>query len=381
MLNKLKHPMDVVVVLLTAGVCTIVAGCQQQRPPASVEEAPFEIFSGHALRVRADLAEHIRFAKAEESEIAAEVSGLGRVSFAPGASYALRVPFGGFVETVQVGVGQVVQEGEVLATIRSSELAKMRADYQRITADLASQTDALKRAKGLLATGASPERKVVELESAVGSLEAQRTGIRHALLAAQTNEIGDDHLELRAPRAGHVIVRRLDPGELAEDPDNVPAFVIADPRRLIVKANFPERDAPLLNIGFPCRIVVSSLGDSELPAHVSAVVQAIDPESRTVEVVCTFDSVDSRLRAEMLARVKVTVKGPPRVLIPRSAVLLRRDARVVLVRRGERDLERRAVIVGAQLESQLEIISGVSAGEEVVVEGAVLLDGELDRLL
>jgi multidrug efflux pump subunit AcrA (membrane-fusion protein) len=54
---------------------------------------------------------------------------------------------------------------------------------------------------------------------------------------------------------------------------------------------------------------------------------------------------------------------------------------VVLVRRGERELERRPVVVGASVDSQLEIASGLNEGEEVVVEGAVLLDGELDRLL
>lgn len=365
-------------------VCAVslaLTGCQKVRPQTVVEDAPYEAQGDNVLRVRSDLAQNIRFAQAEESDVAAEVSGLGHITFAPGAAYALRVSFGGFVETVQVGVGQVVEQDQVLATIRSSELAKMRADYRRITAELASQADALKRAKMLVASGASPERKVIELESAVGSLEAQRTGIRHALLAARTSETGDDLLEVRAPRSGHVIVRRLDPGELAEDPDNVPAFVIADPTKLVVKANFPERDAPLLSIGFPCRVVISALGETELPARVSAVVQAIDPESRTVEAVCTFDSLDPRIRAEMLARVKVTVKGAPRVLVPRSAVLLRRDARVVLVRRGEQELERRAVIVGAQLDSKLEILSGVQPGEEVVVEGAVLLDGELDRLL
>jgi cobalt-zinc-cadmium efflux system membrane fusion protein len=367
--------------MLWAAGLAVMVGCQQERPRNVVEDAPFEVVEGKFLRVREDLIPNLRFATAEESDVAAEVSGLGHVTFAPGAAYALRVPFGGFVETVNVGVGQVVEENQVLATIRSAELAKMRADYQRMSAELTAQVDALKRAKTLLATGAGPERNVIALAATVGSLEAQRTGIRHALLAARTDENGDDLLELRAPRGGHVITRRLDPGELAEDPENIPAFVIADPTRLVVKANFPERDAPLLSVGFPCGATVPSLGETSLPAHVSAVVQAIDPESRTVEVVCTFDSLDSRLRAEMLARVKVSVKGPPRVLVPRSAVLLRRDSRVVLVRRGERELERRTIVVGVQLDSKLEVLSGVSAGEEVVVDGAVLLDGELDRLL
>lgn len=357
------------------------AGCQQSRPPVQVAEAPFEVVDGALLRVRSDILASLKFATAQKSEVSAEISGLGEVTFAPGAAYALRVPFGGFVETVNVGVGEVVAENQVLATIHSSELAKLRSEYRRITEELASQADALQSAKSLDSTASIPRRRLIELQAAVGSLEAQRDGIRHALTAARTDEKGQDLLELRAPRAGHVIVRRLDPGELAEDPDNVPAFVIADPRRLVVKASFPERDAPLLAVDFPCRVTVSSLGETPFTGRVAAVVQAINPNSRTVEVRCDFESVDSRLRAEMLARVVVSVSGPPRLFVPRSAVLLRRDARVVLVRRGATDLERRTVAVGAHLDSKLEILSGLEEGDEVVVEGAVLLDGELDRLL
>ncbi len=83
----------------------------------------------------------------------------------------------------------------------------------------------------------------------------------------------------------------------------------------------------------------------------------------------------------MLASVTVIVKGENMLVVPRAAVLLRRDTHVVLVRRGERDLERCTVVVGGNVDSKVEIVSGVSEGEEVVVEGAVLLDGELDRLL
>lgn len=366
---------------VAAVLVVAVAGCDRERPVVPVEQPPFELVAGNRLRVREDLAALLKFANVGETDVASEVTGLGQVQFAPGAAYALRVPFDGYVETVLVEVGEQVTDNQVLATIRSSELAKMRGEINRLTAELDAEYDALKRTDTLVSKGATSERKMVEIRSRIGSLEAQRDGIRFALSAARTGTSGDDLFQLRAPRSGHVILRRLDPGEQVEDPENVPAFVIADPRRLVLKANFPERDAPLLQDGFPCRITVPSLGEMTFSGKVHSVVRAIDPRSRTVQALCTFDVHDEKLRSEMLARVTVSVLGARRLVVPRSAVLLRRDLRVVLVRVGERELERRVVVTGANVNSQLEVLSGLTGNEEVVVEGAVLLDGELDRLL
>ena len=359
----------------------LVAGCQAERIPETIEQAPYQLTETGLLRVREDLVPLLRFAKVERSDITAEIPGVGDIAFAPGAMVALRVPFDGIVESVEVSSGQTVTENQVLAKIRSSELAKMRADIRRLTAELGGEYDAVKRAGVLVQKEAISNRKVIELQAKIGGLEAQRTGILVALRSARTTEEGEDLFELRSPRAGQVIQRRLDPGEQVRDPENEPAFVVADPTSLIVRANFPERDAPLLQDGFTCRIQIPSLGETQFEGKVRSVVQAINRSNRTVEVTCGFDSPDARLRADMLARVTVAVKGDAMLIVPREAVLLRRDTRVVLVRHGDRDLERRPVVVGANIDSKLQVLSGLSEGEEVVIDGAVLLDGELDRLL
>ncbi len=356
-------------------------GCRAERPPSSVEEAPYQLTVDGTLRIREDLMPMLRFAKVQKSNILAELPGVGDIAFAPGAMVAVRIPFDGIVESVEVFAGQTVAVDQVLARIRSSELAKMRADIRRLTAELGGEYDAVKRASVLVAKEAISNRKVVELEATIGGLEAQRTGLLVALRSARATEEGEDLFELRSPRAGQVIQRKIDPGEHAHDPAHEPAFVVVDPHNLIVNASFPERDAPLLREGFACRIEVPSLGQVCFEGQVRSVVQAIDPTNRTVQVSCGFNSPDRRLRAAMLARVTIVVQGVDLLVVPRESVLLRRDMRVVLVRRGDRELERRPVVVGSSVAATLEISSGLSEGEEIVVEGAVLLDGELDRLL
>ena len=361
----------------------LLAGCEEKNvaPAPEIEQAPFTITEDGILRVRPDVAKLLEFSRVEQSDLCAEVHGVGEIDFTPGALTALRIPFEGIIESVDVAAGARVKCDDVLAKIRSSELARMRADVRRLAAELGGQYDALSRIKDLVQQDVVSNRRLVELQAKIGSLEADRNGSLVALRAARTTEEGEDLFELRSPRDGQVIERHVDPGEHAHDPENQPAFIIADPSSLVVTASFPERDAPLLKEGFLCRVEVPALGDVPLTGRVTSVVQAIDRQKRTVDVTCAFDSLVPGVRAHMLAHVTVAVLGDLQVVVPREAVLLRRDTRVVLVRRGENELERRPVVVGTSVDTRLVILSGVGAGEEIVSAGAVLLDGELDRLL
>lgn len=361
----------------------LLVGCERHAEPevTIVEESPYRIDDGGQLQVRADLVPLLEFDRVEKSPVFAEVHGVGEIDFTPGALTALRIPFDGIIESVDVAAGAKVTHNSVLARIRSSELARMRADARRLAAELTGQYDARDRIKSLVQGDVVSGRRLIELQAKIGGLEAERNGVLVALRAARTSEEGEDVFELLSPRDGQVIERHIDPGEHAHDPENQPAFIIADPTSLVVTASFPERDAPLLKEGFLCRIAVPALGDVPLTGRVTSVVRAIDRVRRTVEVTCAFDSLTSGVRAHMLAHVTVAVQGDPQLVVPRESVLLRRDARVVLVRRGTDRLERRPVVVGAAVDTRLVILSGVDEGDEVVSAGAVLLDGELDRLL
>lgn len=364
-------------------VVVLAAGCEQrvETTAVAVEEAPYRVTEDGFLAVRPDIVTTLEYTRVEKSAVCAEVHGVGEIDFKPGSQTALRIPFEGVIESVEVAAGAKVSRDDVLARVRSSELARMRADVRRINAELEGQYDGRRRIQELVQSDVISARRLVELQAKIGSLEAERNGVLVALRAARTSEEGEDLFELRSPRDGQVIERHVDPGEQAHAPENQPAFIIADPSSLIVTASFPERDAPLLREGFLCRVEIPALGDVPLTGRVLSVVRSIDRARRTVDVTCGFDALSPGVRAHMLAHVTVAVQGEPQLVVPREAVLLRRDARVVLVRHGDNELERRPVVVGTSVDTRMVILSGVNEGDEVVSAGAVLLDGELDRLL
>lgn len=364
--------------------CSLVAGCHHgggEPIPRAVEQAPYRLSSNGWLEVSEAILPKLTFSPATKSSLIAELHGVGEVDFSPGALTAMRVPFDGIVESVDVTAGETVSAGKLLARIRSSELARMRADIQRIESTLVGQRDALKRSRELVQADAISNRRIIELESSIGALEAEKSGMSIALRAAQAPPEGEDVFDLVARRDGEVIRRNIDPGEQVRDPENEPAFVIADPTALMVRGDFPERDSPFLRVGAECILEIPALGEERFYGRLRSVVRSVDPGSRTVEATCDFTKVDPRLQAHMLARIIAQVEGDPVVVVPRDAVLLRRDARVVLIRKDGRFLERRQVKVGPNIGPNIAILFGVQEGEEVVSEGAVLLDGELDKLL
>lgn len=380
---RLQHcPRTITTAVVVASY--LAGGCHHGRVeplPRAVEQAPYRLADNGLLEVREDIIPALTFSPAIKSSIIGELHGVGEVDFSPGALTAVRIPFDGIVESVDVTAGDTVTTGKPLARIRSSELARIRADIKRIESTLVGQRDALKRSQELVQADAISNRRIIELQSSMGALEAEKSGLAIALRAAQAPTEGEDLFELVARRDGEVIERNIDPGEQVRDPQNEPAFVIADPTVLMVRGDFPERDSPYLRVGAECVLEIPALGEERFPGRLRSVVRSIDPGSRTIEVTCDFTKVDPRLRAHMLSRIVTQVQGEPLVVVPRDSVLLRRDTRVVLVRKDGRFLERRLVKVGPNIGQNLAILSGVQEGEEVVSSGAVLLDGELDKLL
>lgn len=371
-----------VLVRVLAVVAAFVAlGACHAKSHRVLEQAPYTTTREGYLRVRPDLARMLRVVAVESSTESARVDGFGHLDFAPNASYSVRVPFDGLVDRVHVSLGDTVTAGQPLATLRSADIAAMRAELRGLAATAEAGHDEEERLVRLVEQGAASSRELVASRARLAEIEARIAGIREALRAGQAGVSGDDTIVLHATSAGEILRRNIEPGERIHPADEEPAFVIGDPMRLVVRAQFPERDSTLVKEGEVCRITVPALGQEVLQGRVAPLARAVDATTHTIDVVCLLDHTDDRLRAEMAARVQISTTGASRPVLPRSAMVLRRDDTVVLVERAPGLLERRVVHVGSAHGDDVTVLDGLQNGERIVVERAVLLDGELDQAL
>ena len=368
-----------------------VAGCGPKDGPKDAEVLPGA--SSAAEQQRADnivqvSEEMLRDLRITTSTVELHRGGetsrlLGELGVNLNAYAEVSAPLPARVVSLQAVEGQTVRVGEPLATLESGELAKARGDLATAEArrDLAQR--ALERKRGLNAEQIVPTREVQEAENETIAADAQVRAARAALqsLGASDQASADTSpstLVLRSPVTGVILERTLALGQTA-DPSK-PLFRIGDLSTLWLTVHAFERDAVRLTTGAPARITFAALPDRMFQGKVSLIGQSVDADSRTVSVRIDLPNRDRLLRPGMSGTAWLPVGDQGTLLaVPAAAVQRVRDRWCVFIPKDHRTFEIRSVGRGRDIAGEVEILSGVRAGEPIVVDGAFLLKAETER--
>lgn len=291
-------------------------------------------------------------------------------------------PVAARVAEIHAGLGQSVQRGEVLAVVQSTELGKARGKAVTARARLELAQTTLERKRRLAEQRIVAQREVQEAEANVKSAEADARAVQATLRALGSS--GEDtsegaQLGIRSPIGGTVIERSVVRGQMA-DPAR-PLFKVANLSRLWLTAHAFERDAVRIKAGGTARITFVALPGQTFEGRVSLVGGQVDTDSRTVPVRVEVANAKSVLRPGMSATASVPLgSGGSKVLaVPTAAVQRIQEQWYVFLPRSKDTFELRPIGRGRDLGGEVEILSGLKAGETVVVDGAFLLKAEADK--
>lgn len=201
---------------------------------------------------------------------------------------------------------------------------------------------------------------------------------RQAVLAQRRSELElarqqlDDTV-LRSPVDGMIRERRAAVGEYLAAGAPVATVVRVDPLRLRVAV--PERDAADVRPGQTVRLAVE--GDpASYQGRVARLSPAIEEQSRTLLVEAEIPNPRGALRPGSFAKAEiVTDTGQPVIVVPATAIVTFAGIDKILVVADGRAVERR-IVLGRRLGEQVEVVSGVKAGEPVVVQPGNLVGGQ-----
>jgi cobalt-zinc-cadmium efflux system membrane fusion protein len=292
-------------------------------------------------------------------------------------------PTEGQVLALLVEQNAVVQQGTPLARLRSVDLGRTRADLVSAEArrDLAART--LERKRTLAAERIVAVREVEEADAALRALDAEARAARARLdaLGADAGGEGADPSAflLRSPVAGRVIERRAVIGQQATA--SAPLFIVADLSQVWLIAQAFERDAVTVGAGTLAHITMAALPGREFDGRVTQVGRQVDAGSRTVPVRIELANRDGLLRPGMsaTARLEVATGGQTILAVPAAALQRVGQQWLAFVPRTPQEFEMRPVGRGRDLGIDVEVVSGLKAGETVVVEGAFLLKAEAEK--
>lgn len=282
---------------------------------------------------------------------------------------------GGMVTAIRAEAGQFVGRGQVLAEIDSSvqraQLAQLEAAVRQAEADARLAQAELDRALALVERGFI-SRADIERRTATRDAARARVGVARAQVREMEERLA--RLSIRAPEAGLVLARNVEPGQVVS-PGSGALFRIAAGGQLEMRAQVAEQDLAGVKVGQAATVV--PVGATRGYAGTVWLVEpVIDPQTRLGVARIALPAADG-LKVGAFASAELEGAVAARPVLPQSAILADREGSYVLVVNGKDIVERRAVRIGTVTDAGVAIAEGLSGRERVVASaGAFLRPGE-----
>ncbi len=288
------------------------------------------------------------------------LTALGRVTWDETGLFDVTLKRGGFVRTLRVNAsGQMVKKGEVLFTLYSPELLSAQEEFLlAVTGERDAKSSAEKARSANLVASA---RRRLDLWDLPGGL-IDRIAKKGAPIEA---------VPFFAPVSGVVLEKDIVEGGAVSP--QVRLYRIAPVDRVWVEADLFSSDISDVAPGQAARVEVEG---RTIEANVSHVFSWLDVATRTVRVRIEVPNPGGELRPGQFARVELPVERPPRLLVPREAVLYAGPRRLVFLDLGGGRLRPVEVRVGNRSEAWVEILDGLKEGQIVVSSGNFLIAAE-----
>jgi Cu(I)/Ag(I) efflux system membrane fusion protein len=319
---------------------------------------------GKTVRVSLDKIQRsgVRTETAEARVIVQPVRAVGTARHDETRLTIVTVRSDGFIEDLFVSrTGQHVQAGEPLFRIYSS-------DIQRAQVDLMVAVRSTQR--GVL--GSDADRQLEGAMQRLRNLSVPESRIREV----RDKGTNPRTLDWPSPATGDVIEKRIINGQRVAAGDEL--YRIADHSHLWVIADVAEADLPAIKVGTRAIVTFRAYPTQPVEGAVTLIYPELKAETRTARVRIEVPNPDGRLKVDMYADVvfQPGADESPVVAVPASAVIDSGTRQVVLVARSEGRFEPRPVKLGRRGDGYVEIMEGVSKGEEVVTAATFLIDAE-----
>lgn len=293
----------------------------------------------------------VEVAKVDQLKLARGISAVG--SLRSDESVILRPEVAGRIQEIEFKEGQPVKRDQVLIRLDDS-VASAERDQAR--ANLALAQSHYRRAVDLQGRGFVSRQA---LDEAASNLKIQQAAT--ALAQARF-----DKMILKAPFAGVIGLRNVSVGDyVGQGQDLVPLEAI-DP--LKVDFRVPEMYFNKIQVGQALSIRLDALPGAERQGEVYAVSPVIDAGGRSILLRATVPNPDSLLRPGMFARVQLLFGADDVLAVPEAALAPSGQAQYVYTVRDGR-AHRTEVTLGERRNGQVEILTGVALGDEVVIAG------------
>jgi len=323
--------------------------------------------------------------------------------FKPFQDVDVHAKVAGYIKTIYVDVGAHVKQGQTLAILEVPELAaqlagadaavrraqeeigRAQGDLERTKSSHAAThlafkrlSDAAKTREGLVAQQELDDAQAKDLESEaqVSSAKAALSAAQQELDVAKANQKQvaalSDYTRITAPFAGVVTNRYADTGALvaagtSSSTQAMPVVRLAQISTLRLVLPVPESVAAQIHLNDPVKVHVQAL-NQDIQGRVSRFANSLDLQTRTMESEIDCENRDGRLMPGMYTESELSLQEKTNALtLPLEAVVRNGDDATVLTVNSQNVLDERHVKLGLEDNARVEVLSGLSEGDRVVI--------------
>lgn len=342
---------------------------------ASCEHKKEEVAQKKAVCITDSLARIISIDTAKTTNMQDELTLSGEVSFDENRVVKVYPFSSGQVTDVRVSLGDKVSKGQVLAIMRSADVAGSYTDLSATNADLSIAKRQLAQTEYLYKSGISSERDYTEAKENFNKARAANTKIQEQLsINGRGNTSASGQYVIKASENGYIVEKAVTPGSFIRSDNAASMFTISNMKDVWIWANVFESDISKVKPGYAAKVSTLAYPGKFFPGKVNEVSSVLDPDNKVMKVKIALPNPNMLLKPEMFTSVIITNNEPTRsVTVPASAVIFNDSKNYVVVYNSKCNLQVREVNVIKTVDNVSYLSSGLKAGEMLVSKNQLLL--------
>ncbi|MBV8452404.1 MAG: efflux RND transporter periplasmic adaptor subunit [Deltaproteobacteria bacterium] len=343
----------------------VIYGCEHSSTGASLPPIPQAqlVRQGDGLELL-ELQPHqipdLKLTAVQEEELPGVLETTGQISFDDRRVANIVSRVAGRIEQVMVSQWDYVRRGQPIVTLYSPDYMTAEAEYLQARAS----------APALAAGGAGNN------EFARSMIEAAQRKLE--LLGIEPEQIARiraaaPSFTMRAPISGTIVQNQALRGSAVNPGDVLYSLGTLDV--VWITGDIYEDELARVQVGQPLQAVTTAYPDEVFHGTIARISPNLDPNTHTAQIRCAVNNAGSRLKPQMLARVRIVVRPGRALVAPLNALVFETDAYFAYVDLGGGRLERRKVTIASWNQRGIaRVVSGLSAGDQVVTNATLQVD-------
>lgn len=348
-----------------------LSACHENEAAPVADDKPYALSDTMAKMIKID--------SVQMCGVSEEVPLSGEVSYDENRVMKVYARSGGQVIQSGLSLGDKVTAGQVLAVIKSADVAGSFADVSSADADIAITKRQMENQEALYKNGIASEREYTEAKQDYQKALAAKQKISSQIEINGGKGAGaNGTYTLTAPTSGYVVEKNVNQGDFIRPDMNGSLFTISDLKDVWVWANVYEADISKVKEGTAVKVKTLAYPDKVYDGKIDKVSEVLDPVNKALRVRVRLSNADMTLKPQMFAQVLVSNSQDQKALcVPTSSLIEQDGKNYVVVYNNDHDMKIAEVSLLKTNGDRTFISSGVTAGQKIITENEILVFQQL----